>query len=358
MKIAIIGAGFSGSYLARRLITEGIAKPEHIHIFEYSNKLNKKRAFIDNNNRPCGSPCAWGIHQPTLEEAIEKTQIGDPEEFILQSFDTVLMGDINPTCRLCTFNKPLFEQRCIEDLQVITDSHMPVYRFNNYDIIVDATATRAVIGKMFDTLKDPLWIYTRQIRVDMKSPKMKISRHTEEGVGYEWVFPLGELGTHIGYGKIGFTGSKYDSDKKICACSGRIRLSAPKYSFPLYTKLGVVAGDGRDTTRDTTVITVGESAGMISSVTGGGNKEAIDGIEILLKYWGDFPTAYDKIIEEFRWAEREFSIIKRLSEGKSLSLSDLKVIAKNAKRYDIAVGVKEAIVLVKNIIGDKFVKVM
>jgi len=347
MKIAICGVGFSGSYLARRLVTEGVAKPSDIRLFEHEHRIRRKFEFVEDSSRPCASPCAFGIHRPTLIEAIERTNIGEPDEFILQEFDHIVIGDTKPKADLCTFNKPLFELMCVSGM-TFSRSFL---KFEDYDVIVDATAKRALIGKIFsETLKEPLWIHTRQIRLDIKSPNIKITRLKDGGVGYEWVFPLGDLGTHVGYGKIGEAEDKYESERKICACGGRIRLSAPKYSFPLYTRLH--NGDGA------MLITVGESAGMISSITGGGNKEAIDGIEILLKYWDDFPTAYDKIVEEFRWAEREFNIVSKLHEGKGLSLTDLKTIAKNAKRYDIKVGVKEAIVLVKNIIGDKFVRLM
>ncbi len=345
MKIAIIGAGFSGSYLARRLVEEGIAKMNNITIYERKD-LSKKVEFLEDYKKPCQSPCAWGVHKPTLVEAIEKANIGDTSKYILQEFEQLKIGELTPKCDLCTFNKPLFEWECVKGLNIV-DEELNPYHIDKYDIVVDATANRYFMSKVIgpDTAKQPLIIYTRQFRFYDNIKDMQINK-LDEGVGYEWVFPLGELGTHVGCGLVeqrppSILFPKDRAMRILCACRGTIRLSSPEYSFPLFIKKG-----------DTMVLTVGESAGMISSVTGGGNKEAIDGIEILIEHWDDIPKAYEKIVREFEWASREYNLIERLHKGYKLTITSCYTLVKNARRYGIRLRLKDAITIVKHILGD------
>ena len=340
MRIAIAGCGFSGSYLARRLIVEGIAKPDEIELFDPMNHRTK-----------CGiMPCGWGICESTLKKAAELAQLDG--DFVIESFDKVKFGNVVAKADLCCFAKPAFINACLEGL--------PINRFKfpggNFDLVVDATACRNVIR--FSNATEQLWIYTRQVRLkrkDMPVERMEIVPLQQGGVGYVWKFPL-KNEVHYGFGVVGgktvdklpswwTSKPKWflpDNKQRICSCKGRIRASSPKYSKPVWS---------RSDCCNHATLAVGESAGMISSVTGGGCKEAIDGIEILIKNWNDWSKYEKELIKEFEWADREYEIVKKLYEGKKLSLKDYRTIQKNSKRVGFRLGIKEVVSLVKCILA-------
>jgi flavin-dependent dehydrogenase len=99
------------------------------------------------------------------------------------------------------------------------------------------------------------------------------------------------------------------------------------------------------------IIAIGESAGMISSVTGGGNKEAIDGIEVLIKHWGDWDRYERELCREFEWADKEFEIVSKLASGKSLGILDYRVIQRNSRRVGFRLSLKNVISLVRYILN-------
>jgi len=333
IRVAIAGAGFSGSYLARRLVVEGIAKPEEIEIFDPMNHRTK-----------CGqTPCGWGIHQPTLEKAIELCDLGNPDDFILESFDEILFGNVMAKADLCTFDKPKFIKACLDGFAINRHEFVG----GNFDLIIDATAGRKIIGPSNTA---PLFIHTKQVRLPKEAvtPLVKTMEILPlkvigaRGYGYVWRFPLGDS-VHYGFGLVGektppwlMLSKHYVST--ICGCRGVIRLSSPRYSQPI-----VIHNPYR-------VIAVGESAGMISSATGGGCKEAIDGIEVLIKCWGDWEKYEDRLIREFRWADDEFRLVRKLVSGRKLGIRDIRVIQKNSKRVGFKLSIKETAGLIKYIL--------
>jgi flavin-dependent dehydrogenase len=333
VRIAIAGAGFSGAYLARRLVTEGIARPREIRVFDPKNHPTK-----------CGiTPCAWGIHTPTLVKAVELCEIGEPEEYILEEFDRVLFGNVYAKADLCTFDKPKFIRACLEGIEVVREE-LSVNVSGGFDLIFDATASRALIGKG----GEELYIHTRQVRVprkDYPAETMKILSLPVDGIGYFWEFPLRDY-VHVGFGVVGKDEPWPIPPEKLkaeCGCRGRIRLSSPEYSKPIARFIAGRKFSG-------TVVAVGESAGMVSSVTGGGNKEAIDGIEILMEKWGDWQSYVRELCKAFRWADKEYEIVRKLYMGKKLGLLDYRIIKRNSERVGFKLGIFEVISLVNYIL--------
>jgi flavin-dependent dehydrogenase len=284
-------------------------------------------------------PCGWGIHEPTLKKACELAQLDG--DFVIESFEKVKFGNVIAKADLCCFDKPAFIKACLEGF-VLNQFKFPG---GNFDTIIDATAGRNVIG--FCDSTEQLTIYTRQVRLkreEIPVERMEIEPLQGGGVGYVWRFPLGR---EVHYG-LGIVERRIDrlpdwflpaNKQIICSCKGMIRASSPKYSEPVWGHA-----------YPSTIIAVGESAGMISSVTGGGCKEAIDGVEILIKNWGDWDKYEKELVKEFKWADREYEIVKKLYQGKKLSIGDYRTIQKNSKRVGFRLGIKETVSLVKHIL--------
>ena len=89
---------------------------------------------------------------------------------------------------------------------------------------------------------------------------------------------------------------------------------------------------------------------MISSATGGGCKEAIDGIETLIKHWGDWHECEKQLLKEFRWADREYDIVDKFCRGKKLNVRDYRTIHKNSKRVGFKLTLKETIDMIKYVL--------
>lgn len=332
MKVAIVGAGFSGAYTARRLVTSGYCREKDIEVFDSS--------FLHSS---CGiTACAYGIDFITLREAVQNAQLGKVEDYVLRKAEYLVFGTQKvKNLRICTFNKRKFIRDCLQGIEV-KNQEFSIDQIKNYDLVIDATARRAILG-----LNRSKWrpLFCCQIRVGSEEDIFEdMYFEPVKGFGYKWVFPLNFKVAHVGMGILGksFDYSKdFESQipnvvkiyrenfereytsmgcRVICRCFGLIRASSPKYSMP------IVVGN---------VAAVGESAGMISSLTGGGCKEAIEGIEILIDNVFDLEEYEKKLVEAFKWADFEFEIIDSMAQGKKLSLKTIAKIRKNPERVGI-----------------------
>jgi hypothetical protein len=321
--------------LARRLITEGVAKPEDITVFD------------PNYPRATGckiSPCAWGLHYKTLKFAARKCAL-DWKDYLLNYFGVVWIEGMSVQADLCTFNKPKFIADCLDGINV-----QKTELSGDYDIIIDATAWRKIIGPGLEEIR----IITRQAKIERDrypADSMSIRSLPFKGFGYYWEFPIGDY-VHVGYG-VATDIMGYDTYKQVlsdipdmlpkadskCKCGGVIRASSPEMSKPLVKER-----------RFKIIIAIGESAGCISSATGGGNKEAIDCVELLLDCWEDWPEYSYRLCKEFKWAHKEYLLVRKLCFGKRLNIFDYWTLKKNAKRYGIKLGLKEAWKMVKKVL--------
>src|SRR4030042_5928344 len=89
MRIAIVGAGTTGAYCYRLLTTQGL----QVDIFDRTRKT------------ACGiNPCAWGTSRGFTEQL--RAAGLDPEKYILQKFDSVIMDEVRIRGELMNINKP------------------------------------------------------------------------------------------------------------------------------------------------------------------------------------------------------------------------------------------------------------
>ena len=322
MKVAIAGAGTTGAYLYRLLRNEGFQ----------ADLFDKKR------NTACGiTPCAWGTSIGFVE-LVQATGL-DPENYILQRVDHVLMDEIALRGRLMTYDKPSLEKDLLEGATVNSGP----LRLRAYDRVIDATGMHRAY---LPPIENDILLPCAQRRVMTDAPlenRIKLG-----GLGYAWCFPLAEHGYHVGCGTL----AKNPSDglkeigwlkdnprwKILCACKGRIRLSGPQDSQPFVCD---GTGDG--------IWGVGEAIGCVAPLAGDGVVPGMKSVKILLDHWND-PAGYTAaILKEFEWMNKERQVVNKLKVASRLKLKDAWVLKRNATRMGMEVALKDALVLLNAI---------
>jgi flavin-dependent dehydrogenase len=325
LRIAIAGAGMTGAYLYRLL----------------RNLKCKVDIFNRNPGTKCGiSPCAWGISRG-FAGFVQASGL-DPEKYLLRHSDYVFMDGIQVRADLSTFDKPVLIKDLLEGAEIIR-APLDVTR---YDRIIDATGvSRAFLPE----LKEDILLPCVQWRIRTEA---KLSNQIKLGkIGYAWCFPLSNKEYHIGCGsllsdpreimkELGWVerNTLPSKGKVVCACSGKIRIPGPFSSQPFVSHNG-----------EAEVWGVGEAIGCVAPLAGDGVVPGMKSARILLDYWED-PVGYQKaILREFSWMERERVVIDKLRGNLNLGFKDAWVLKRNSRRMGMQVGLKEAILLLKNL---------
>lgn len=325
MKVAIAGAGMTGAYLYRLLINQG----HEIDIFGRD------------PGTKCGiNPCAWGTSRGFGEQV--RASGLDPEKYILQHSDQVVMDGIKIRADLATFNKPRLINDLLRGASIIHGS----LEESKYDRIIDATGVfRAFLPALSDDILLLCWQWRIKTEAELMN-RIKLGK-----IGYAWCFPLSNREYHIGCGSLisdprkimremGWIETLPESgnNKIICICSGKIRLTAPLYSQPFIRNEGSVEVWG-----------VGEAIGCVAPLAGDGIVPGLRSAQIMIDYWED-PTGYkEAILREFSWMENERRVINKLWKNESLGMKDAWVLKKNSRRMGMQVGLKESLLLLKNL---------
>jgi flavin-dependent dehydrogenase len=323
VKIAIVGAGITGSYLCRLLENEGY----DVHLYDRPVKTR------------CGfRPCAWGTSRG-FSDLVSLAGL-DPSHYTLVESTSVTIDDVDVGGELITFDKP----RLIRDLRGRTAimSGWPPKR--GYDRIIDATGvSRAVLP----AIENDLILPCVQYRVRTGEPLG--NRIELTSVGYAWTFPLGHDEYHIGCGSLvmdpaqileqsGWLTKKTEGQHVICKCSSTISVSSPHHSLPF-----VALMDGCE------VWGIGEAIGCVAPLAGDGIVPGLQSAQLLLKWWNN-PEAYRKaVLREFRWMKEERRVVDKLRNDELLALKDAWVLKKNSRRMGMTVRVRDARRLMKNL---------
>jgi flavin-dependent dehydrogenase len=190
MNIAIAGAGITGGYLAKVLEQRGISPDVY--------------DGMDHDTR-CGCrSCGWGVPRG-IETYL--TDVGlDFNEYLFEPMSFMNFDGLVAKTPLCTLDKP----RLIRDFTQGTKlkrQNLGLEEADEYDVVVDATGiTRAFLPPCRSDLTLP----TLQHRVVVESHSNKLLKagvygNRIPGLGYLWIFPLGNNQYHIGIGGIGLT---------------------------------------------------------------------------------------------------------------------------------------------------------
>ena len=296
MRIAIAGAGIAGSYLANLLGNKGIGTD----LFDGMD-----------HGTGCGCrSCGWGA-PGSIARYLDAVGLR-MEDYLLEPMPVMHFDGLVAKTPLVTLDKP----RLIQDLTCgigIKKNNLGAEEAGEYDIIVDATGiSRAFLPPCNADLTLP----TLQDRVvvdphgESEFPA-GVYGNQVPGLGYVWVFPLGNNRYHIGAGGIGLDHldtilDRFYADNagtfsftRLCRCRGVIRVASPYYSTPIFTR--EVRPDG--TSRLT--VGVGESIGTVAPFTGEGIGFSLDCAAVLAETW-PYPERYaGRVLTRFAWMKKE-----------------------------------------------------
>jgi flavin-dependent dehydrogenase len=325
MKIAICGAGLVGSYLYRLLNQTGI---KQVTIFDNQRHHQTK----------CGiSPCAW-VTSIGFEELIEAVGL-DPEHYILQTFDQILMNEIKVSGVIKIIDKPKLINDLLAGVNII-DS--PV-RINEFDRIIDATG---VARAYLPEINNDVMASCIQYRV-FSDESLECRIHISN-VGYTWCFPLSDNEYHIGAGSIMIPPDQMlsksgwlENKKHSCSCSGKIRFTSPQYSLPFVSTM-------TDNNRGQ-VWGVGEAIGCVSPLSGEGIIPGLKSARLLLANWEDVVAYQNEILTEFEWVKKERSVVDKAMQGKRIGLLDAQILKNNTKRLSMNFKLNQALKLLRSL---------
>ncbi len=313
--------GIAGSYLLRLLSKEDY----HVDVYEI------KRQTL------CGlHPCAWGTSRE-FSDLVNEAGL-DPDEYILERFNSVIFDDVRVPAEIMTFDKPRF----VNDLSENVEVHYTPLNPKNYDRVIDATG---VARAFLPPIKYDVIINCKQLRLASKiAPELKIK---PGGGGYAWCFPLGGGKCHVGCGSLYgdpeelFSHLEWIGDnfsEIICGCSGQMRLTGPIGSKPFFVK-GIPDVWG-----------VGEAIGCVGPLAGDGVISGMTCAKLLMRNWED-PEGYTRaILKEFNWMERERRVVDKIAARKSPGLIDALVILRNSRRMGIRIGLRDSLRLVRSLL--------
>jgi flavin-dependent dehydrogenase len=308
MKVAIAGAGIAGGYLARLLEQKGLS-PDIYDGIEHETNCGF---------RSCGWGAPWDIGK-YLED------IGlDLNEYLIEPMSLMNFDGLVAKTPLYTINKP----RLIRDVASGTrlrKQNLEEGENDAYDVVVDATG---IARAFLPPCRSDLTLPTLQHRARVESrgnQRFEAGVHGNRipGLGYLWIFPLGNSLYHIGVGGIGLVEHDRILEQfyreaqdqfmftKLCGCTGAVRVASPFYSTPF--TLVMDRSDGCQQT----VVGVGESIGTVSPFTGEGIVYSLECARLLADSWPDFEGYTRKVLSRFAWMKKERETLDfLLAQGK------------------------------------------
>jgi len=336
MNIAIAGAGIAGGYLAELLEKKGIS-PD---IYD----------GMDHGTRCRYRSCGWGAPKG-IEKYLAEVSL-DFNDYILESMSSMNFDGLVAKSPLCTLNKP----RLIRDLTQgarLKRQNLGQAEAEDYDVVVDATG----ISRAFlPPCRSDLTLPTLQQRVVVKSLGSEclgagVYGNQIPGLGYLWVFPLGNNHFHIGIGGIGLARPDALLDRfyqdmsgrfsftTLCSCHGSLRVASPFYSTPFYFKRTRKDGSTQ------VIVGIGESIGTVAPFTGEGIIHSLECARIFADSWPDYKAYTKSVLARFVWMRKERETIDYFlsEEGKTgPRLRDRWRFFCNARRSGIGLPLLEA----------------
>ena len=294
MRIAIVGCGWTGSMLANRLTEYG-----NVDVYE----ISRRPKVV----------CGQGIPTKEFEKICEKHGL-HPEDYILWRGKRCYMKTNYvrsfPITNLCTFDK----QRFIDDLIKTSSANFHfaerLVHKEKYDLIVDATGKRAILGKAGKERIIPCVQY--KVKFDeMPLNDFYLDMTRIKAYGSLWFFPLGENVANVGSGALNGAVAKEQVESFFKRHPGEIlekmgklvRMASPKDSLP-FTK------------NDNRIVGCGESIGTISH-NAEGNEPCVKCVDILIEHIHDLENYKAHVLREFKNLESEHKFIRAVIKGNS-----------------------------------------
>ena len=293
MRIAICGAGWTGSMLANRLTEFGT-----VDVYE----ISKHPKVV----------CGQGIPTKEFEKICEKHGL-HPEDYILWHGKHLYMKAKNvktfTTTNLCTFDK----QRFIEDLIEKSDAEFHFgkrLRYKGkYDLIVDATGKRAILGKTGKERIIPCIQYRVRFK-EMPFDDFYIDMSGMRDGDFFWFFPLGDNVANVGSGALNWAVAREHVETFLGKHSMEIleemakpiRMAPPQDSLPFYVE------------SKWPIVGVGESIGTITHNLEG-NEPSARCVAILVEHIHGLKNYKAHVLREFKNLESEHKFIRAVMEG-------------------------------------------
>jgi flavin-dependent dehydrogenase len=296
MNIAIAGAGITGGYLAKLLEQRGISTD----LYDGMNYATR-----------CGCrSCGWGVPQ-NIETCLADVGL-NVNDYLLEPMPLMNFDNLVAKTPLCTLDKP----RLIRDFTKGTRlkrQNLGWEEADEYDVVVDATGiTRAFLPPCRSDLTLPT-LQHRVIVESCGSERLEVGVYGNRipGLGYLWIFPLGNNQYHIGIGGIGLTRldillEQFYKDVSgrfsfipLCSCDGFVRVASPSCSTPFYLK------KTRNNGTPQVVVGVGESIGTVAPFTGEGIVHSLECARIFAGSWPDLKKYTKSVLSRFAWMKKE-----------------------------------------------------
>lgn len=296
MRIAIAGAGIAGGYLARLLGRQGMMADLYDGL---------------THNTRCGfRSCGWGV-PVGIEIYLDKIGL-DLNEYLLEKMPVMHFDGLKAKTPLCTIDKPRLLQDLIKGSRLYGKSPA-LPELKDYDIIVDATG---ISRALLPPCKSDLILPTMQQRVFLESRGRDrldpgVYGNIVPGLGYLWIFPIGNDQYHIGAGGIGLVDhnsiisqfchevSGRCSLTTLCRCKGFVRVASPYYSTPFSFRKPIKGG------KTQVIVGIGESIGTVSPFTGEGIIFSLECAKMLADAWPDYQRYTDSVLSGFAWMKKE-----------------------------------------------------
>ncbi|WP_298667724.1 hypothetical protein [uncultured Methanofollis sp.] len=302
MRVAIAGAGVSGSYLASCLAEKGIA----VDLYD-----------LPHQNTCSISPCAWMATREIVP--LVRSAGLDPARYILNRFSSAIFQGREFGVDLMTIDKPALIRDLRGDLPVRCGPFNP----GDYDRVIDATGTaRTYLPPIADDRLVPCIQY-RGTTEDLRAlPEVRCVYG-----GYAWSFPLGDDRYHIGClshmadpSPLLRDSGLLDGMKTKCGCRSYLRVTSPSGALPFVS--GNIWG-------------IGEATGCVYPLLGDGIVPALRSVGLILASWDD-PEAYRRaVLSTFSRMKAEYDVLNALNTGERVGLID--ILSTNFMRLGVRV---------------------
>jgi flavin-dependent dehydrogenase len=276
LKLAVVGAGVSGSYLSALLEDLGV----QVEVYEM-------------NPADRGHRCAWGSHYTLLKDKLSKVGL-NVDDYIITKVDRTYINGVEVGMgNTVIIDKPKMLRSMLADSQIkasYADAQTLSSR-SDLELVVNATGV-----PHRETPHEK--IYTVEERSVLKGAEENTAYilFDVDRVGYGWVFPLSDGGRwfHVGAGCLK---SSWDSAMLMLDTLHRYDLYVLDRSCRCEREINIIKGKPK--LHDGKVFYVGEATGAVNPITGEGILTSMDTSEALAESITACPDCVYGIAEEY-----------------------------------------------------------
>ena len=286
MRIAIVGMGVAGSYIAGRL-----------------GGTHEVVGFDRFSERNFDSICAWGTSKGVLRAFMKNVGLNF-EDYVLHDGKRMIVethsGPLEIKLKdLCTYDKARLIKDLLKD-QEVHFGQMVLQPPEGFDLVVDSTALRGLLPKVREDLYIPCLEYMIEYG-NAPFDDFYIKPFSNFG-GYFWYFPLGDGRAYVGAGDyfrrhVEFLEQfrRKHGGEAVKRFGRPIRIAPPSLCQPF--------SEGN-------VVGVGESIGTVFPVLGEGIIPSLQCAELFIESLHDLELYKKRVLEKFKIYETIFRLVR------------------------------------------------